>query len=112
MSDSISLSQELINSLLQSIAQHDPNAQQDMMVNIQYLVAVAGYLSADYPGPANERDELLDHLHAFMKHVCDDRANSKQQPAQQQTAQAATPDLPAGKSVATDDPAVGIWKPE
>ena len=110
MSDSISLSQDLINNLLQNIAQHDPNAQQDMMVNIQYLVAVAGYLSADYPGPASERDELLDHLHAFMKHVCDDRANSKQQ-ASAQTAQC-SPDVPAGKSVETDDPAVGIWKPE
>ena len=109
MSDSISLSQELINNLLQNIAQHDANAQQDMMINLQYLVAVAGYLSADYPGPASERDELLEHLHAFMKHVCDDRANSKQQAA---TAQSTAPDVPQGKSVATDDPAVGIWKPE
>ena len=109
MSDSISLSQELINNLLQNIAQHDANAQQDMMINLQYLVAVAGYLSADYPGPASERDELLDHLHAFMKHVCDDRANQKQQTA---APQSTTPDAPQGKSVATDDPAVGIWKPE
>ena len=109
MSDSINLSHELINNLLQAIAQHEETARQDMMVNIQYLVAVAGYLAADYPGSASERDELLDHLHAFMKHVCDDRANSQQQTASQ--AQPASPEVPAGKSEATDDPAVGIWKP-
>lgn len=109
MADSINLSQELIDGLIQTIIQHDESAQEDMMVNIQYLVAVAGYLSADYPGPASERDELLQQLHAFMKHVCDDRANSKQQQA---APQAAAPDAPAGKSVTTDDPAVGIWKPE
>ena len=110
MSDSISLSQELINNLLASITQHDASAQQDMMVNVQYLVAVAGYLTADYPGTANERDELLEHLHAFMKHVCDERAESQQQA--NASAEPSTPDLPAGKSVTTEDPAVGIWKPE
>ena len=108
MADSINLSQELINDLLASIGKHEPDAQKDMLVNLQYLAAVAGYLAADYPGPASERDELLEHLHAFMKHVCDDRANS-QQANEPQAAQAAAP---KGKSVATDDPAVGIWKPE
>lgn len=112
MPDSISLSQELINNLLQSIAQHDEAARQDMMVNIQYLAAVAGYLSADYPGPVSERDELLEHLHAFMKHVCDDRANSQQQTSAQTSAPSASPDVAAGKSVATEDPAVGVWKPQ
>jgi len=108
MSDGISLSQELVSNILQNIAQHDESAQQDMMVNVQYLVAIAGYLAADYPGPASERDEMLEHLHAFMKHVCDERAGS-QQPSP--AAAAATPDA-AGSSIATDDPAVGIWKPE
>jgi hypothetical protein len=110
MSGGISLSQELINNLLKAIVDHDAAAQEDMMINIQYLIAVAGYLTADYPGPASERDDLLQQLAAFMKHVCDDRANSAQQ--QQAPAAPATPDLPAGSSVATDDPAVGIWKPE
>lgn len=111
MADSINLSQDLINNLLNVIHQHDADAQQDMLVAIQYLVAVSGYLSADYPGPANERDELLEHLHAFMKHVCDDRAASQ---ASKQAAPAAAPQAPggSGSSVATDDPAVGIWKPD
>ncbi len=108
MADTINLSPTLINNLLQAIGEHEPNAQQDMMVNVQYLVAVAGYLAADYPGPASERDQLLDHLHAFMKHVCDDHANA----ASQQPAEPAAPAVVPGKSVETDDPAVGIWKPD
>ncbi len=114
MSDGISLSQELISDLLKRIAEHDATAQEDMMVNLQYLVAVAGYLAADYPGPVSERDELMDHLHAFMKHVCEDRTKSKTPQAANAPDAAAdsTASLPAGKSTATDDPAVGIWTPE
>lgn len=110
MSDSLNLNQQLIESVLNLITQHDAQAQQDMMINLQYLAAIAGYLSAGYPGPASEREDLLEHLHAFMKHVCDDRVAQQQQSAQQQ--QQAAPDIPQGRSVATDDPAVGIWKPE
>lgn len=109
MSDGINLSHELIESLLHTIGEYDAEARQDMAVNLQYLCAVAGYLAADYPGPTSERDELLEHLHAFMKHVCDDRA------AKLQPQQAAPPAAPAankpGQSVPTADPAVGIWKP-
>jgi hypothetical protein len=108
--EGLQLSRELMEDLLATINKHDPEGARDMMLNIQYLVAVAGYLSADYPGPAAERDELLQQLSAFMKHVCDDRADKMQQ--QQPSQQQAAPDLPKGKSVPTDDPAVGIWKPE
>ena len=110
MSDGINLSRELIDSLLDTIGEHDAEAREDMVVNLQYLSAVAGYLAADYPGPASERDELLEHLHEFMKHVCDQRAH-KQQAQQTQASAPATPAVP-GKSIPTDDPAVGIWKPD
>jgi hypothetical protein len=107
--EGLQLSRELMEDLLNTINKYDPQGAKDMMINIQYLVAVAGYLCADYPGPAAERDELLQQLSAFMKHVCDDRAEQmEQQRAQPQSA----PDVPKGKSVPTDDPAVGIWKPE
>lgn len=106
MAEGIKLSRELIDNLLRVVVEHDPQAQEDMVVSLQYLCAVTGYLAADYPGPTNERDELLEHLHAFMKHVCDDRAKDKQNQQQQSAAPA------AGRSVATDDPAVGIWKPD
>ena len=110
MSDSLNLNQQLVERVLDVLAQHDAQAQQDMMINLQYLAAMIGYLSAAYPGPDSERDELLEHLHAFTKHVCDDRAAKQNQQSAQQ--QQGTPDIPQGKSVATDDPAVGIWKPE
>lgn len=110
MSQGINLSQDLISNLLQNIAQHDESAQQDMMVNIQYLVAIAGYLMADFPGPVSEREEMLEGLNGFMKHVCDERAASK--PQSSEPSEPASPDAAAGSSVETDDPAVGIWKPE
>ena len=109
MAEGIQLSRELIDKLIGIIGQHDADAREDMLVNLQYLCAVAGYLAADYPGPANERDELLEHLYAFMKHVCDDRAEKEVAPAQ--SAEPAETSA-QGKSVATNDPAVGIWKPE
>ena len=110
MADGIKLSRELIDALLRTIGEHDADAQQDMLVNLQYLSAVVGYLAADYPGPTSERDELLEQLQAFMKHVCDDRAG--QQQAAQTQSPAAPAEIAAGKSVPTEDPAVGIWKPD
>ena len=109
MAETLNLNKELITEMLQVIARYDDEANQDMMVNLQYLVAVAGYLAADYPGPATERDEILQHLHGLMKHVADEHAQSKQPAASQ--AQSAAPDLPKGHSEPTDDPAVGVWKP-
>ena len=107
MSEGLQLSRQMIDNVIKVIGDHDANAQQDMMVAIQYLTAIAGYFAADYPGSDAEREELLDYLNGLMRHVCDDKRKQNQQPAQQ-----AAPAQAAGKSVATDDPAVGIWKPE
>ena len=106
--DSLQLSDEFISSLIEVIIRHDSRAETDMMLGLQYLAAVSGYIAAGYPGPAQERDALLGHLAAFTKHVTDDRAASLQQQQQTQQAQA----TPKGQSVATDDPSIGIWKPE
>ena len=106
--DSLQLSDELISGLIDVIVKHDARTESDMMLGLQYLAAVTGYIAAGYPGPAQERDALLEHLAAFTKHVTDDRAASLQQ---QQSAQQA-PVTPRGHSEATDDPAIGIWKPE
>lgn len=107
--DSLQLSDELISSLIDVIVRHDARTKTDMMLGLQYMAAVTGYLAAGYPGPAQDRDALLEHLAAFTKHVTDDRATSLQQQQQQaEQAQAA----PKGHSETTDDPAIGIWKPE
>ena len=108
MANDITLSDELINNLYGVICQHDESAKQNMIVALQYFAAVSGYMLGDYPGPNEEREELVDQLAAFTKNVSADRANAQQsQPEQQQEAPAV-----AGKSVETADPAVGIWKPE
>ena len=105
MSDSITLSDDLIHGIYNVIAQHDANVEKNMMLALQYLSAVSGYLAAGYPGSDSERDEVIDQLAAFAKHVAAQEAQDSQ--AEQQPAAA-----PKGKSVQTDDPAVGIWKPE
>jgi len=107
--ESLQLSDELMSELIDVIVRHDTRAETDMMLGLQYLAAVTGYIAAGYPGPAQDRDTLLEHLAAFTKHVTDDRAASLQQ--QQQQAQQAQA-TPKGHSVQTDDPAMGIWKPE
>ncbi len=105
MSNQIQLSSELLNNLFAAIAKHDKAVEEDLMVGLQYLSAVIGYFSAEYPGTEADRNELLDQLAAFTKQVADDRAKSAQQQAEPQTETA------KGKSTPTDDPAVGIWKP-
>ncbi|MCW9025115.1 MAG: hypothetical protein OQK73_10600 [Gammaproteobacteria bacterium] len=113
MSDGISLSDEFMNQLFEAVIAHDKAAESDMTLGLQYLAAVIGYWSASYPGSDNDRDELLNHLSAFSKHVGDQQAAAIKQ-AESQSPQASAPQqsAPAGKSVATDDPAMGVWKPE
>lgn len=109
MSNDITLSDQLIDNLYGVICQHDESAKENMMVALQYFAAVSGYMLGDYPGSDEEREELIEQLAAFTKNVSGDRAKGQQTQAEQ-------PETPApavaGKSVATDDPAVGIWKPE
>lgn len=109
MSEGIQLSDEIISSVFQAIVAHDPAAEKDMMLGLQYLSAISGYLLAGYPGADSERDELLDQLSAFARHVCDEQVASQKSAPQAETQQAAAP---AGRSVETDDPAMGIWTPE
>ena len=108
MSNDITLSDVLINNLYNEIVKHDETATQDMMVALQYFSAVSGYLMGEYPGSAEDREQIIDHLTAFSKSVAADRAKE----LQAQESPQAQPQAAAGRSEATDDPAVGIWKPE
>ena len=109
MSEGIQLSEDMIRKVIDVISEYDAEANQDRIIVMQYLAAINGFLSADYPGPDAEREELIEHLTEFTRYVCNERMQSKQPAAPQQPAQV---DLPPGHSIATDDPAVGIWKPE
>ena len=72
--DGLTLSDELLTSLVGAIQQHDQRATQNMMVILQYLSAVQGYFAADYPGTDSERNDLLDQMAEFAKHVASERA--------------------------------------
>ncbi len=108
MSEGIQLSDELISNIFRAIADHDSAVEQDMMLGLQYLSVITGYLSAGFPGADHERDELLNQLAAFTRHVCEEQAALRQQAPQQAPQEAA----PQGRSIETDDPAMGIWTPE
>ncbi len=108
MSKQIQLSSELLNNIFAAISKHDKAVEEDLMVGLQYLSAVIGYFSADYPGTEKDRNDLLAQLAAFSVDVANDRAKSlEQQPAQE----SANVEMAKGKSTQTDDPAVGLWKP-
>ncbi|MDH5178929.1 MAG: hypothetical protein OEZ39_00250 [Gammaproteobacteria bacterium] len=109
MSEGIQLNEDLITDVINAIGKHDRNAQEDRIVVLQYLAAINGFLSADYPGPAAEREELPAHLDEFTRHVCNEKVNARQQ---QQTISPAQAQPIKGRSIPAADPAVGIWKPE
>ena len=48
--DGLQISDELIGNLVNLIVQHDERANEDMMLGLQYLAAVSGYIAASYPG--------------------------------------------------------------
>lgn len=108
MSEGIHLSEELVSNIFQAIAAHDAAAEEDMTLGLQYLSAITGYLSAGFPGNDHERNELLNQLAAFTRHVCDEQVAARKQEPQAATEQATA----KGRSVETDDPAMGIWTPE
>ena len=104
--EGIRLSNDLVKTMIDVIGAHDERAQQDQIVSLQYLVAVAGFMIGHYPGPENEREELLEHLGALMKQVADDSVRTRQQDPSGQIQQ------PRGKEEPTDDPAMGVWRPD
>lgn len=108
--DGITLSDEMIHNIMHTVMEHDPAAQQDMIRALQYLAATIGYLAAEYPGPEEQRNELLEHLHQFSKHVASEKTASNSQAEQAQQPQQAA--APAGKTIQDENnPAMGVWKP-
>jgi hypothetical protein len=113
MSNSIQLSHELIDNVMQAIVDHDKAVTENGTLGLQYLAAILGVLAADYPGNEAECEELLTHLHEFTKHVYGDQARSRQQQAAQQSAQSQAPQSEAAKGRCEpdpDEPAAGVWR--
>ncbi len=92
----LQLSAKLVGDIQNLLQEHDPAAG-DPGVTSQYLCAVVGFLLGQQEMPAGQKDEVLEQLAAFMKHVSDDVESQKQQ--------AAAPPPPPTQE------AFGIWKP-
>lgn len=86
------LSQEMIRAVQEVIVAQDPQAR-DAGITAQYLAAIIGVLLGSQQMPKSDKEEILDQLLAFAKHVMED-IERQQQPA--------TP---------APDAAFGIWRP-
>lgn len=93
----LQLSAKLVGDIQQLLQEHDP-ASADPGVTSQYLCAVVGFLLGQQDMSSTEKDDVMQQLAAFMKHVADDVGSQKHQAS-------ATPPPP------TQD-AFGIWKPK
>ena len=90
--DGIQLSPQLMDELRQALAKQDPRTANDVLA-MQYLVAAAGMMLSDYENPQMNKENALQDLSGFMKHVFDYMEQQKDmQPPPQE--------------------AFGVWKPE
>ena len=92
----LQLSAKLVGDIQQMLVGHDAAAS-DPGVASQYLCAVVGFLLGQQDMEATQKDDVLDQLGAFMKHVAED--------VDKQRRQSAPPPPPAQE-------AFGIWKPK
>lgn len=86
----LKISDELISDLQDVVVKHDDRAS-DAGVAIQYYAAIIGYVLAQQSLPLDQKQEFLDQLNAFSRHVFDD-CTSQAPPVQ-------------------DDSAMGKWRP-
>jgi hypothetical protein len=86
----LKLSMQLVDQMHQSLIQHDESAR-DPGVASQYMCAVVGCLLGQQDMPDPQKEEILDQLFAFTRHVAQDVAQQVSAPPPQAE--------------------VGIWKP-
>ena len=86
------ISQEMIQAVQEVIVAQDPQAR-DAGITAQYLSAIIGVLLGSQQMPKPDKEEILEQLHAFAKHVMED---IERQPP------------PAAPG---PDAAFGIWRP-
>ena len=86
----LNLSTQLVSQVHQFLIQHDENAQ-DPGVASQYMCAVVGCLLGQQDMSESQKEEMLEQLFAFARHVTQDITQQMQMPPPQAE--------------------VGIWKP-
>ena len=93
----LQLSAKLVGELQQVLTAHD-EAARDPGVASQYLCAVVGFLLGQQDMEQAHKDDVLEQLGAFMKHVAGD--------VDRQRRQSAPPPAPPAQE------AFGVWKPK
>jgi uncharacterized tellurite resistance protein B-like protein len=86
----LNLSTQLVDQMHEFLIQHDESAQ-DPGVASQYLCAVVGCLLGKQEMPESQKEEIIEQLFAFTRHVAQDIAKQVNTPPPQAE--------------------VGIWKP-
>ena len=86
----LKLSTQLVSQMHQFLIQHDENAR-DPGVATQYMCAVVGCLLGEQDMPESQKEEMLEQLFAFTRHVTQDIAQQMRTPP--------------------PEAALGIWKP-
>jgi len=86
----LKLSTQLVSQMHEFLIQHDESAQ-DPGVATQYMCAVVGCLLGEQDMPESQKEEILEQLFAFTRHVTQDIAQQMRTPP--------------------PEAAVGIWKP-
>lgn len=92
----LKLSAKLVDDIQAVIKNHD-EAAADPGVTSQYLCAIVGFLLGQQDMPLDQKNDALEQLAAFMKHVADDVESQRSQPR--------PPPQPPQQE------AFGIWKP-
>lgn len=110
----IQLSEPLINDIVDAVAKHAAGAQDNIGITLQYMGAVMGYLSAQFPGSNEERHDWLEQLNGFIVHVSNEHAAEKQQQSEikvQQATQQPAANVPAGECEPdSSNTAAGVWR--
>ena len=86
----LKLSMQLVEQMHEFLIQHDENAQ-DPGVASQYMCAVVGCMLGRQDIPESQKEEILEQMFAFTRHVAEDIAQQVHAPPPQAE--------------------VGIWKP-
>lgn len=76
--DGIQLSPQLMDDLREAMARQDPRTKDDVLA-MQYMVAAAGLMLSEINNPQMNKQNALDDLAGFMKHVFDYMEQQKAQ---------------------------------
>ena len=67
----LSLSTEIVNKVLEVIKEHDSTSS-DQLVASQYLAAIIGFVVAKENFSDEQRNDVINELSSFIRHVADD----------------------------------------